>query len=65
MTEKAKSFSIKNWFQADQPREKLRDKGKASLTDAELIAILLSSGNRQESAVALSQRILASVNNNY
>lgn len=64
MTEKAKSFSIKNWSQADQPREKLRDKGKASLSDAELIAILLSSGNREESAVALSQRILASVNNN-
>jgi DNA repair protein RadC len=42
----------------------LRDKGKASLSDAELIAILLSSGNREESAVALSQRILASVNNN-
>ncbi len=64
MTEKSKSFSIKNWSQADQPREKLRDKGKASLSDAELIAILLSSGNRGESAVALSQRILASVNNN-
>ena len=64
MTEKAKSFSIKNWSQADQPREKLRDKGKASLSDAELIAILLSSGNKEESALALSQRILASVNNN-
>lgn len=64
MTEKLESFSIKNWSQNDQPREKLRDKGKSFLSDAELVAILLGSGNREESAVALSQRILASVNNN-
>jgi len=64
MTKKLASFSIKNWSQDDQPREKLRDKGKSSLSDAELVAILLGSGNREESAVALSKRILASVNNN-
>jgi len=64
MTEKASSFSIKNWSQNDQPREKLRDKGKATLSDAELVAILIASGNREESAVALSKRILATVNNN-
>jgi DNA repair protein RadC len=64
MSEKPSSFSIKNWSQDDQPREKLRDKGKASLSDAELIAILIGSGNRSESAVALSQRILASVDFN-
>ena len=64
MDDKTPSFSIKNWSHDDQPREKLRDKGKSSLSDAELIAILLSSGNKEESAVALSQRILASVNNN-
>ncbi|RKE90971.1 RadC family protein [Ichthyenterobacterium magnum] len=64
MSEKPSSFSIKNWSQDDQPREKLRDKGKATLSDAELIAILIGSGNRQESAVALSKRILASVDNN-
>jgi len=64
MDEKPLSFSIKNWSQDDQPREKLRDKGKSSLSDAELIAILLGSGNRDESAVALSKRILASVDNN-
>lgn len=58
------SFSIKNWSQNDQPREKLRDKGKQILSDAELIAILIGSGNRTESAVALSKRILASVDNN-
>ena len=64
MTEKAASFSIKNWSQDDQPREKLRDKGKATLSDAELVAILIGSGNREESAVALCKRILASAENN-
>lgn len=64
MQEKPPSFSIKNWSQDDQPREKLRDKGKATLSDAELVAILIGSGNTDESAVALSKRILSSVNNN-
>lgn len=58
------SFSIKNWSQDDQPREKLRDKGKDVLSDAELIAIIIGSGNRDESAVDLAKRILASVDNN-
>ena len=64
MVAKPSSFSIKNWSQDDQPREKLRDKGKATLSDAELVAILIGSGNRDESAVSLSKRILASVDNN-
>ncbi len=64
MSNKSTSFSIKNWSHDDQPREKLRDKGRSSLSDAELIAILLGSGNRNENAVTLSKRILASVNNN-
>ena len=64
MQEKPSSFSIKNWSQDDQPREKLRDKGRATLSDAELVAILIGSGNTDESAVALSKRILASVGNN-
>lgn len=64
MQEKSTSFSIKNWSQDDQPREKLLYKGKAALSDAELLAILIGSGNRDESAVALCKRILASVNNN-
>ncbi len=64
MSEKPTSFSIKNWSQDDQPREKLRDKGKAILSDAELVAILIGSGNREESAVDLCKRILASVDNN-
>jgi len=57
-------FSIKNWNEDDRPREKLLLKGKAALSDAELVAILIGSGNRDESAVGLSQRILASVENN-
>jgi DNA repair protein RadC len=64
MQEKLTSFSIKNWSQDDQPREKLLYKGKETLSDAELVAILISSGNREESAVALCKRILSSVDNN-
>jgi len=64
MQEKPTSFSIKNWSQEDRPREKLRDKGKDVLSDAELVAILIGSGSREESAVELCKRILASVNNN-
>ncbi|KJD31500.1 hypothetical protein PK35_13875 [Tamlana nanhaiensis] len=64
MQEKSTSFSIKNWSQDDQPREKLLYKGKGSLSDAELVAILISTGSREESAVALCKRILASVDNN-
>lgn len=64
MSEKSSSFSIKHWSQDDQPREKLLDKGKAALSDAELVAILIGSGNRDESAVALCKRIFASVDNN-
>ncbi|MCD2260490.1 RadC family protein [Psychroserpens luteolus] len=64
MTKKTTSFSIKNWSQDDQPREKLRDKGKSVLSDAELLAILIGSGNKDESAVSLSKRILSSANYN-
>ncbi|SFJ48143.1 RadC family protein [Olleya namhaensis] len=64
MSDKSTSFSIKNWSQDDQPREKLLYKGKATLSDAELVAILIGSGNRSESAVSLCKRILASVDNN-
>ena len=48
-------LTIKSWALDDRPREKLLAKGKISLSDAELIAILIGSGNRQESAVALSK----------
>ncbi len=64
MQEKPTSFSIKHWSDDDKPREKMVQKGKSILSDAELIAILIGSGSRNESAVELSKRILASVNNN-
>jgi len=58
------NFPITNWSEDDKPREKLMLKGKAVLSDAELIAILIGSGSRNESAVDLSKRILKSVDNN-
>lgn len=64
MKNETQSFSIKSWNEDDRPREKLVLKGKSALSDAELIAILIGSGNPNESAVSLSQRILASVENN-
>jgi DNA repair protein RadC len=57
-------ISIKNLAEDDRPREKLLTKGKQALSDAELIAILITSGSRNETAVQLSQRILASYSNN-
>ncbi|RZJ34965.1 MAG: JAB domain-containing protein [Flavobacterium sp.] len=57
-------FPIRNWFEDDRPREKLVLKGKSALTDAELLAILIGSGSRNETAVGLSQRMLACSGNN-
>ena len=56
-------LTIKSWAEADRPREKLLLKGKHSLSEAELLAILIRSGNRNESAVELSKNILNSVSN--
>ena len=64
MKEKNQSFSIKNWNEYDRPREKLIAKGKDVLSDTELVAILLGSGSKIESAVDLSKRVLSSVDNN-
>ena len=57
-------LTIKSWALDDRPREKLVAKGKTALSDAELIAILIGSGSREESAVALARRILIAVNGN-
>lgn len=57
-------LKITDWAEEDRPREKLLLKGVSALSDAELIAILIGSGNKNETAVELSQRILHSVNNN-
>lgn len=59
-----KHISIKDWSADDKPREKLATKGKSVLSNAELIAILIGSGSRNESAVDLSKRILQSADNN-
>lgn len=56
--------SIKYWAEEDRPREKLILKGKASLSNAEILAILIGSGNREQSAVELAQHILSNSNNN-
>ncbi len=62
--EHTNTLTIKAWAEEDRPREKMLLKGKNILTDAELVAILIGSGSREETAVALSQRILQSAENN-
>lgn len=62
--EEYRKLSIKDWAVEDRPREKLLYRGIASLSDAELIAILIGSGNNEETAVELSRRILGTVKNN-
>lgn len=57
-------FPITEWNEDDRPREKLMLKGRLALSDAELIAILIGSGTRNESAVSLSKRILVQAENN-
>lgn len=57
-------LNIKDWAEEDRPREKMLLKGVASLSDAELLGILIASGNKNETAVELAQRILHSVGNN-
>lgn len=56
-------ITIKSWAEEDRPREKLLARGRRALTDAELIAILIGSGSRNETAVELSKRILHSLQN--
>ena len=54
-----KKLTIKSWSEDDRPREKLISKGAKSLSNAELIAILIGSGNNKQSAVDLSKHILS------
>ncbi len=56
-------FTLREWADEDKPREKLMLRGKASLSDAELLAILLRSGSRDESVVTLSRKLLSRVHN--
>lgn len=64
MDDYKRSLTIKNWNEDDRPREKLVNKGKIALSDSELIAILIGSGSKDETAVELSKRILSSIKNN-
>lgn len=58
MEQKNVGFAINQWAEEDRPREKLRDCGAASLSNAELLAILIGSGSTKESAVSLMQHVL-------
>ena len=58
------NLKIKDWAVEDRPREKLLQKGILSLSDAELIALLIGSGTRNESAVELAKKVLKNANNN-
>lgn len=64
MSDETAYRAITAWAEEDRPREKMLLKGYQSLSDAELLAILLGSGTVGESAVSLAQRIMASVENN-
>ena len=62
--EYSNKLTIKQWAEDDRPREKLLTKGRLALSNAELIAILINSGSVDESAVALSKRMLAASHDN-
>ena len=57
------NLSIKNWAEDDRPREKLMLKGSASLSNSELLAILINNGTKDKTAVDLAKDLLAAVNN--
>ncbi len=63
MQHKPLSFPIRQWSEEDRPREKMMRLGPSVLTDSELLAILIRSGNRNESALDLAKRILSSTGN--
>lgn len=58
-------MSIKSFAEDDRPREKFLQKGRNSVSDSELLAIIMGSGSREESAIDLARRILSSVGNNW
>jgi DNA repair protein RadC len=57
-------ISIKNWVQDERPREKMIQKGPTALSDADLLAILISSGTKERSAIDLAKDILKLAHNN-
>ncbi|MEJ7769774.1 MAG: DNA repair protein RadC [Chitinophagaceae bacterium] len=58
------NYSIKNWAKDDRPREKLLAKSPMALSDAELLAILINTGNSQKTAVDIARDLLSSGKNN-
>ena len=64
MEYKEQHITIRDWAEDDRPREKFMLKGRHSLSDAELLAILIGSGNRNDSALDLAKKILGSNKNN-
>ena len=56
--------AIKHWAEDDRPREKLLNKGAAALSNAELLAILINNGTKEQNAVDVSKKLLTSLNNN-
>ncbi|MDO9634043.1 MAG: DNA repair protein RadC [Paludibacter sp.] len=64
MTEQGKHLTIREWSEEDRPREKLLKNGSVVLSDAELLAILIASGSKNESAVELARRIMVACHNN-
>lgn len=64
LSSEVEKLNINQWSPDDRPREKLLNKGAESLSDAELLAILIGSGSTSESAVELMKRILGDCNNN-
>ena len=59
-----KKLTITQWAEEDRPREKLMNLGAETLSNAELLAILIGSGSPRESAVELMKRVLSRLQNN-
>lgn len=57
-------LAINHWKEEDRPREKMMLHGVATLSDAELLAILIGSGNTEDSAVELMRKVLNDYHNN-
>ena len=60
---KPDKLNLKQWAKEDRPREKMKQKGAGALTNAELLAILIHTGNTEDSVVALTQKVMASCRN--
>lgn len=59
-----KKLTIQDWALGERPREKFLERGAESLSNAELLAILIRAGNREENAVELARRVLKCAGNN-